>query len=62
MLYPPGDVADLAAAIRTLLDDETTRTLSRRAGHDLVLTRFSWDAIAAQTETTYAAAGVRIPG
>jgi len=56
LLYPPGDVADLADAVRTMLLDDGLRTISRRIGHDLVATRYSWDAVAARTIDTYAAA------
>jgi glycogen(starch) synthase len=62
LLFPPGDVADLADAIRRLLEDEGLRRVMRRAGHDLVATRYSWDAVAAATELTYAKAGATPAG
>jgi glycosyltransferase involved in cell wall biosynthesis len=50
---PPGDVGALAEAIEALLaDDELRRRMGARAA-ELAATRYSWDAVAAQTLAVY---------
>ncbi|GAA3758174.1 glycosyltransferase family 4 protein [Salinactinospora qingdaonensis] len=54
-LVSPGDVAELAATIAALLDDEKERTRLGEAAWTRVRERFSWRAVAAATAQRYAA-------
>jgi glycosyltransferase involved in cell wall biosynthesis len=47
-LVPPGDPVALARAIAEAMDDPAGAAAMARAGHDLVLARYTWRAHAAQ--------------
>jgi glycosyltransferase involved in cell wall biosynthesis len=51
---PPGDHAALAAAVTTLLEDESKRHAMGQAGHELVKRRYSSATMASAYETLYA--------
>jgi glycosyltransferase involved in cell wall biosynthesis len=53
LLVPPGDPEELAAALRTLLDDEATRADYSVRGLERVRKRFAWSAVALATEAIY---------
>jgi glycosyltransferase involved in cell wall biosynthesis len=53
LLVPPCDSAALATAVIKLLLDERVRCEMGAAARQEVCTRFSWDTIAEQTETSY---------
>ena len=53
LLVPPGDPAELAAALRGLLDDPAARERAAGRGLARVRMRFAWPAVAAATETLY---------
>lgn len=44
LLYPPGDVDALAAALRRLRDDAALRARLGAAGRELVFAHYTWDA------------------
>ncbi|SED00868.1 glycosyltransferase [Streptomyces melanosporofaciens] len=52
-LVPPGDPAALAEAVAGLLAAPGTAAACGRAGRRRVLTRYSWERVAAATESTY---------
>jgi glycogen synthase len=56
LLVPPARPAELASAIRRLLDDPARARAMGRAGRRRVEDTFSWASVAAQTEGVYAAA------
>lgn len=53
LLVPPHSPRDLAAALRRLLSDESTREAFGIAGQDRVRARYSWDRVAADTVRAY---------
>jgi len=53
-LVPPEDPHALALALRRLLEDRPLRRRMGEAGRARVLGRFTWDAVAAETEAFYA--------
>ena len=53
LLYPPGDVGALRHLLAQLLGDPTSAKAQQDAGDELVRTRYSWDAVAAQTVPVY---------
>ena len=55
-LVPPHDAAALAAATGALLADPLRRAAYGRAGARRARARYSWDAVAADTEAVYASA------
>jgi glycogen(starch) synthase len=55
LLYPPGDVDALAAALLRMLGDESVAAASQEAGRHLVTEAYSWDAVAAATVPVYEA-------
>jgi D-inositol-3-phosphate glycosyltransferase len=50
---PPRDVEAIASAVRNLLDDETERARLGANGRRRMLSRYSWDRVAADTERCY---------
>jgi glycosyltransferase involved in cell wall biosynthesis len=54
LLVPPEDPHALALALRRLLEDAPLRRRMGEAGRARVLGRFTWDAVAAETEAFYA--------
>ena len=56
LLVPPARPVDLAAAIRSLLDEPTRAQAMGRAGRRRVEERFSWARVAERTEGVYAEA------
>jgi starch synthase len=54
LLVPPDDPASLADALNTLVRDPGRATAMGRAGRELAVREFSWDAVAAQTAALYA--------
>jgi starch synthase len=54
LLVPPDDPASLADALNTLVRDPGRATVMGRAGRELAVREFSWDAVAAQTAALYA--------
>lgn len=59
--FEPGDVAGLATAVRTVLDDPAAATRRARAARDRLATDFDWTKIAAATAAVYQAAAVGAP-
>jgi glycogen synthase len=57
LLYPPGDAGALADRLRRLLHDPASAKAQQDAGDELVRSRYSWDAVAAQTVPVYELAG-----
>jgi len=53
LLVPPDDPHTLALAMRRLLADAALRKRMGEAGRARVLARFTWDAVAAETEALY---------
>jgi glycosyltransferase involved in cell wall biosynthesis len=53
LLVEPGNVADLAAKIRQLLDDPQRRQEMGKRGRAKVERKYAWDAIGAKLEQTY---------
>ena len=53
LLVPPGRPAELAAAIRTLLDDPSRARAMGVAGRRRVEERFTWERVAERTERVY---------
>jgi len=53
ILFPPGDDAALATAIRSLLMDPVRERRLGEAGRDLVRRRFSMSRMVEQVERTY---------
>jgi glycosyltransferase involved in cell wall biosynthesis len=53
LLVPPGDSEELAAALRTLLDDDAARAEHAARGLARVRKRFAWPAVAIATEAMY---------
>ena len=53
LLYPAGDAGALADRLRHLLTEPAVAKALQDAGDDLVRSRYSWDAIAAQTVPVY---------
>src|SRR5213079_2306476 len=64
LVVPPRAPMELAAALRSLLDDPARCRALGRAGRAWVTERFSWAGVAAQTERSYRAVlGARVtPG
>jgi rhamnosyl/mannosyltransferase len=54
ILVPAREPAALAAAISTLLADDTRLRAMGKAAHELVLSRYTWDRSVAQTEALFA--------
>jgi glycosyltransferase involved in cell wall biosynthesis len=52
-LVVPGTAEELAEAISKIVNDSATAEAMGKAGRNTVVERFSWDAIAAQTEAVY---------
>jgi glycosyltransferase involved in cell wall biosynthesis len=55
LLVPPDDPAALAAAVRRLLADDRLRAALGRAGARRAARRYTWEQVAADTETVYRA-------
>jgi glycosyltransferase involved in cell wall biosynthesis len=55
LLVTPRDPAEMAAAIRLMLDDEPRRAAMGRAGADRVRELYTWERVAARTEQSYRA-------
>jgi glycogen synthase len=53
---PPGDVARLAAAVRTVLDDPRAAQQRARAARERLTSDFDWQTVANQTAQVYLAA------
>lgn len=53
---PPRDVAALAAAVRTVLDDPAAAQRRARAARERLTSDFDWDTVAGQTAQVYLAA------
>ena len=53
LLVTPGDAEELAAALRTLLDEPDSRAALAARGLARVRERFAWPAVAAATEALY---------
>jgi starch synthase len=53
LLVPPGQPAQLARAIRALLDDPARARALGAAGRERVLAHFTWASVAEQTERLY---------
>jgi len=53
VLVAPGDAEELAAALRTLLDEPDSRAVLAARGLARVRMRFAWPAVAAATEALY---------
>jgi glycosyltransferase involved in cell wall biosynthesis len=53
LLVPPGDVEELEAALRGLLDDAAARADLAARGLERARTKYAWPAVAAGTEALY---------
>ena len=56
LLVPPGDAGSLSVSIERMLTDPELARASCAAGHELVATKYAWDAIASTTVASYEAA------
>ena len=54
--YPPRDIAGLAAAVRTLLDDPAAAQRRALAARARLTSDFSWQTVAEETAAVYLAA------
>ena len=54
--YPPRDIAGLAAAVRTLLDDPAAAQRRALAARERLTSDFSWQTVAEETAAVYLAA------
>lgn len=53
LLVPPRDTRALADAILTLLEDENLRKIMGRKARELMVRKYSWDAVAVKMEKVY---------
>lgn len=53
ILFAPGDASELAAALRTLIDDAALRAAMSRASLEIVASKFTWPVNAEQYESIY---------